>query len=127
MTLVLIAVFGALGALSRYGVGQLSYRVLGSQFPYGTLAVNVIGCFLLGLLMHVGLTTTLVSDTMRTALSIGFLGAFTTFSTFGYETVYYLEQSDWRQAALNVATNLVLGLMAVFAGLVLGRTMVGGA
>jgi len=125
--LVLIAIAGAAGSLCRYGVSGAVYRWLGDRFPYGTLAVNVIGCFLLAFLMQVGLSTDVVPRHYRVALAVGFLGAFTTFSTFGYETTRLLEDGAWGPAAMNVGANLVLGVLAVIGGLVLGRTIVGGA
>ncbi|MGI9627235.1 MAG: fluoride efflux transporter CrcB [Longimicrobiales bacterium] len=124
--LIMIAVFGAAGAVCRYGVsGWIQTRA--SDFPYGTLTVNVAGCFLLGALMHVGLSTTLVPPIWRTALAIGFLGGMTTFSTFSYETICLLEEGNWGSAAGNVALSVGLGLTAVWAGLAAARAITGGA
>lgn len=122
-----IAGMGAAGALARYWLSGQAYRWFGVGLPYGTLVVNVLGSLLLGFLMHVGLTTDLVPRALRTALATGFLGAFTTYSTFAYETVRYVEDGAWGLAALNVAANLVLGLGAAVGGLALGRLLVGGA
>ena len=122
-----IGLFGAFGAVSRYAVGVTVFRWLGEGFAYGTLVVNVLGCFLLALLAHLGTTTDLVSPELRLVLGVGFLGAFTTFSTFGYETLTYLEDGDWVLAAANVVANLVFGLVAVWAGLTLARYVYGGA
>ena len=119
--------FGAVGAVSRYAVGLSAVHLLGDRFAFGTLTVNVIGCFLLALLVHVGTTTELVPPDLRTALAIGFLGALTTFSTFGYETMKYIEDGMWHLAVANVAANLVLGLIAVWGGLTLARYIFGGA
>jgi CrcB protein len=122
-----IGLCGALGALARYGVGLTVLRWLGEGFAFGTLVVNVIGCFLLAFLVHVSTATDLVSEDVRLALGVGLLGAFTTFSTFGFETMMFLEDGDWHLAAGNVAANVVLGLAAVWAGLALARFVFGGA
>ncbi|MBN1124265.1 MAG: fluoride efflux transporter CrcB [Sedimentisphaerales bacterium] len=121
-----VAIAGAAGALCRWGAGVLAGRVLGQDFPYGTLIVNVLGCFLLGFVMHLGLTTDLIPQSARIAITVGFLGALTTFSTFGYETIKLLEDSAWLTAAGNVVLNLVLGLAAAVGGLTLGKAIVGG-
>ena len=121
----LLAVFGALGALSRYGVGSLASRMLGAGFPYGTLIVNVVGCLLLGFIMELSLSAEGLSKGVRTAMTVGFLGAFTTFSTFGYETVQFLRQGAWLPALGNVAANVLVGLLAVGLGLMAARLVVG--
>jgi len=125
--LTVVAVFGAAGAVARYAVSGWAHQLLGTRFAYGTLAVNLIGCLLLGLLGHLMTTTEAVSPTTRAALGIGFLGAFTTFSTFGWETFQYLEDGAWPAAAGNVAANVLLGLAAVWAGVTIGRIWLGGA
>ena len=123
--LLLVACFGAAGAASRYGVGLLSQYLLGHRFAYGTLAVNLLGCLLLGFLMHVVAGREAASAGIRTALGIGFLGAFTTFSTFGLETFAFIEERRYAVAGLNVALNVVLGLLLVWAGVSLARAIVG--
>lgn len=121
-----IAVGGALGAVSRHGVNLACARWLGDHFAFGTLAVNVVGCFLLGLLVPLG-----TADVPRwnaithSAATVGFLGALTTFSTFGFETASYIENTRHTAAALNVGSNLLLGMAAVYSGLLLGRWLVG--
>jgi CrcB protein len=124
--LVALALAGALGTLGRYTLSGWAYRVMGEGFAFGTLTVNVVGCFLLGLLMHVGLATDLLPRTLRFAATVGFLGAFTTYSTFGYETMRYLEDGAWMLAAANVGANLALGLFATWAGLTAARAAFGG-
>lgn len=121
-----IAVAGALGALCRWGAARLSNALLGDYFAWGTLIVNISGCFLLGFLMHLGLVSGKLSATTRTALTVGFLGALTTFSTFSYETIGYLEDGNWTAAAANISANVVIGLAATFGGLALARTLFGG-
>jgi len=123
---VIIALSGALGSISRYLVSGWAYRLFGEQFPYGTIVVNIIGCFALGMTMEMSLVTDLLPRTLRFAVTIGFLGAFTTFSTFGYETHQYMENGAWWLAFLNVAGNVVFGIVAVWAGLAMGRSIFGG-
>jgi CrcB protein len=124
---VALALAGAAGTLGRWALSGWAYRLLGERFAYGTLAVNVLGCLLLGLLMHLSLVSDLVPEGWRVALGVGFLGAFTTFSTFGYETLSYAEQGAWSLAFANVAANLVLGLAAIWLGAALARGALGGA
>ncbi len=121
MTLLGIAVAGALGALARFGMSGLVHRFAGAGFPAGTLAVNLLGCFLLGVLVELARYSGWVSPTVRTVVGIGFLGGFTTFSTFGVETFRAMESGDWRAAGLNVLLNVVGGLLFVAAGVVLAR------
>ena len=82
-----ICVGGAAGTGARYLLSGWALATLGASFPWGTLAVNVLGSFLLGLLMQVGITTSLLSPTLRLALTTGVMGGFTTYSTFNYETI----------------------------------------
>jgi len=121
-----VAIAGALGALSRWGIGLAGCKLLGDGFAWGTLIVNVLGCFLMGFLMYAGLNTDRIPAPLRTALAIGFLGALTTFSTFSYETIKYLEDGVWMPAIANIMANMGLGLGATIAGLFLARTLFGG-
>jgi CrcB protein len=115
MTLILIAIGGALGALARYGLaGWVQERA--GFFPWGTLVVNVIGCFLLGFAFR-WLEATAVPAEWRHAATIGLLGAFTTFSTFSFEAVALAQDGDWPRAAGYVLLSVALGLAAVLAGL----------
>ena len=123
--LLLVASFGAVGAASRYGIGLLTLRLLGQGFAFGTLTVNLLGCFLLGFVMHVVAQREAVSTDLRAALGIGFLGAFTTFSTFGLETFDYLEKGRFTLAGLNISANVLIGLLLVWAGVSLARYVVG--
>jgi CrcB protein len=121
-----LAAAGAAGTLGRWALSGLVYRGLGTRFPWGTLVVNVAGCFLLGALMELALTSELVPRAWRVALSVGFLGAFTTFSTFGYETMRYVEDGAWAAALANVGASNALGLVATWAGFVAARAALGG-
>lgn len=107
---------GFLGAVARYGLSVWVQRSSGSTFPWGTLVVNVLGCFVLGALMTLVQERSLVGPTARAFLSIGILGSFTTFSTFGVETFELMRTGGWLGAAGNVAGNVVVGLTAVWVG-----------
>ncbi len=124
--LIALALAGAMGTLSRYALSGWSYRLLGQRFAYGTLVVNVLGCLALGMVMHIGLNSEIIPRFWRAPIAIGFFGAFTTFSTFGYETMGYVEDGAWSLAFLNIAANLVLCLAAVAIGLAAGRALLGG-
>ena len=120
-----VALGGAIGAVGRYWISGLISRITAQHpFPFGTLGVNVIGAFILGLVM--GTTTSgrlLVSPTARIFLTIGCLGALTTFSTFAYETLEALRSGDLRIALANVGISIIIGLAAAWLGLSLGERM----
>lgn len=117
-----VGLFGALGAMSRYGANRLCFAVFGDRFAIGTLVVNVVGCFLLGLLVPLGHR---LGPIWQPVLATGFLGALTTFSTFSLETIRHLEKGEWSLAALNAGLNLGLGLLAAWAGLETARAFSG--
>lgn len=125
--LLWICLGGAAGSGLRYLVSGWVLRALGTSFPYGTLAVNLLGSFLLGALMHLGLSTEWLTPTLRLALTTGAMGGFTTYSTFSYETMRLVEDGAWALASVNVAATVVLCLGAAFAGLAAGRLLTGGA
>jgi CrcB protein len=127
MQILYLAIAGALGAVSRFLLSGFTYRLLGSGFPYGTLCVNVIGSFLIGFVMQVGLNTDIIPQSLRTVITVGFLGAFTTFSTFSFETLNYIQDGVWGMALLNIAVNVIVCLLAVFAGIIIGKLAFGGA
>ncbi len=112
MQVVLLILFGAAGTLCRYALqGVVQFRS-GPGFPSGTLAVNLVGCFLLGAVAPLALHRLWIPPEWRVALTIGFLGAFTTFSTFGYETVKMLEDGEWLRGAAYVGASVLGGLLA---------------
>ena len=121
-----ICLGGAVGTGARYLVSAWVLARLGPAFPWGTLVVNAIGCFLLGALMHVGLATDLVSPTLRIALATGVMGGFTTYSTLNYETLEYLRDGAVRLAALNIGATVIVCLAAGQLGLAAARALVGG-
>lgn len=120
--LLVVGLGGFVGAVARYGLSGLAHRVSRGTFPVGTLAVNVIGCFAIGVLMALVEDRQSLGPSARVFLTIGLLGSFTTFSTLGHETFEYLRVGDLRLALGNVALNLVLGLGAVGLGRMLGGT-----
>lgn len=124
---IYIAIAGGIGALGRYYISGFFHKLLGESFPYGTLAVNFIGSFLLGLIMQISLGTDIIPQNLRLAFTLGFLGAFTTFSTFSYETLKLFEDGAWLMGGANILANVLLGIAAAFAGIMLGRVVLGGA
>ncbi|KXX64629.1 camphor resistance protein CrcB [Marichromatium gracile] len=123
MQLVAIAGGGALGALARFWISTGVYRVLGRDFPWGTLAVNVIGSFLMGLLFVLLTERLAVAAEWRGAVLVGFLGALTTFSTFSIETLSLIEQGALLRATLNVGASVGVCVLLCWAGIALGRSL----
>ena len=120
--LLIIGMGGFVGAVSRYLLSGWVHQWLGgSSFPYGTLAVNVLGCLLIGFLGGLVESRQLLNPEARLFLFLGVLASFTTFSTFGFETIALLRDAQLFAAFGNVAAQLFLGLTAVWAGLVLSR------
>jgi CrcB protein len=120
-----ICLGGAAGTGARYLLSGWLLRAAGPGFPWGTLAVNVTGSFLLGLIMQVALATDLISPTLRLALTTGVMGGFTTYSTFNYETLQYLQRNEWLAAFANVAATLLVCLVAGALGVLTGRLLAG--
>lgn len=114
-----VAGMGALGALSRWGLGKLVTGLLPGAFPFGTLAANVLGCLVLGVVT--GLSADALPASVRVPLATGFLGSFTTFSTFSVESVKLAEQGAWGLFAANVVGSVVVGLVAAGVGVWVGR------
>lgn len=112
-----------MGCIARYMVSGWVYTLAGRTLPYGTLAVNVIGSLLLGLIMEGSLRSTLLSPDLRFGLAVGFLGGFTTFSTFSYETVRLLEESSMVAAGANILLNVTVCIVAALVGVYLARQM----
>lgn len=112
-----LMVFGALGTLARYGLQGLVQERTGTLFPAGTLMVNLVGCFLLGGIGQYALQHLWVSPEWRLAITIGFFGAFTTFSSFGWETIHMLQDGEWTSAAIYVGVSVVGGLLLVALGM----------
>ena len=122
-TIIGIAAAGAIGALARYGLdGAVSRRTSGA-FPWGTFVVNITGSFVLGVLFTVLTERWLVAPWVRSTLTIGLVGAYTTFSTFSLESYRLLEDRAYGIAAANLFGSLAAGLVAVYAGVVVGRVI----
>ncbi|HBA86127.1 MAG TPA: chromosome condensation protein CrcB [Verrucomicrobia bacterium] len=119
--LFLLAVAGALGTLARYGLGGWVQRWGGASFPWGTLIVNMTGCFLFGIVWAIALNRVEISGTTRAIFLTGFMGAFTTFSTYMFETVQMTRDAEWLLAAANVAGQTVVGFLLMFLGMTIGR------
>ena len=115
----------ALGGGARYLISLGALRALGAGFPYGTLAVNVLGSFLTGLLMQVALTTTWISPNARLFLTTGVMGGLTTYSAFNYETLRLGADGPWMLAILNLVVMVVTCLTAGVLGLFVGRLLAG--
>ena len=120
--LIAIAAGGAVGALLRFWISSSMYALFGRDFPYGTLAVNVLGCFLMGFLSLL-LLERFVSAEWRAALLIGGLGALTTFSTFSLETLSLIQSGEQTKALLNIFVSISLCLLATWLGMQLARQL----
>ncbi len=115
---------GALGAVLRFMVSNGVYHWLGRSFPFGTLAVNILGSFLIGLMTEALIVQRVaISTEYRAAILVGVFGSFTTFSTFSLETVFLLEQGNFAKAGYNILLSVGTCLLAVWIGLLLGRTL----
>ena len=123
--IIAIAAGGSIGALTRFWVAGLIYDWLGREFPHGTLVVNVSGCLLMGLLTELMLQRFALTAEFRAAVLVGFLGAYTTFSTFAIETLSLFEQGESLKASLNIFLSVALCLTAVWFGLIAGRKVFG--
>lgn len=117
MRLALIAIFGTLGTLTRYSLQGLVQIRMASAFPYGTLLINLSGCFLLGLIGQFTLNRMVVSPDWRVAITVGFFGGYTTFSSFGWETAKMLEDGEWLRASAYVGASVAAGLLLSVAGI----------
>jgi CrcB protein len=117
LRILLIAIFGAVGTLARYGLQGLIQIRAGGTFPYGTLLINLTGCFLLGLIGQFTLNRMFISPDWRVAITVGFFGGYTTFSSFGWETAKMLEDGEWLRATTYVAASVFVGLFLSVAGI----------
>ena len=118
---LLIFCGGGTGALARYITASSISRMLGAGFPWGTLAVNLIGAFCIGLLTGLGANKLTIGEPLKLLLVTGFLGGFTTFSAFSLETALFWQRGDIGLAALYSAASVILTVVLVFAGLLLSR------
>lgn len=118
-----ICLGGAIGTGARYLLAAWVQKLADGPFPLGTLAVNVIGSFVLAVLMHAAISIDGVSPTLRMAVTTGAMGGFTTYSTFSFETMQLVRQEAWGLAALNVSITVVVCLAACFLGFAVARAV----
>jgi fluoride exporter len=123
MNLLLVFLGGGIGATARYGLQGIVYRVTGAGFPYGTLVVNVLGSFMIGLFMTFFEERFLVTPPLRVFLTIGVLGGFTTFSSFSYETMAMLRDGSYVLGMLNVIGSVLVCLAATWLGIISGKLL----
>ena len=123
MNLMMIALGGALGAVSRFLLGNAVSKAVGNALPYGTFVINVIGCFAMGLLMTLIVDREMLPAAWRLFLCVGFLGGFTTFSSFGYETLMLLAEGRLLAVLAYVGCSVGLGLVAAAAGVLCARAV----
>ena len=119
--ILFIGLAGLVGTLGRYWLSGLAARRFGETFPVGTLLVNIVGCFLAGFLFYLMQERFLVNQTVRTVILIGFLGGFTTFSSFGLQTFTLIRDSEFVFAALNIVVSNLVGLLMVWIGYTLAK------
>lgn len=120
---LVISLGAVFGANARYLISRYTVRILGPVFPYGTLIINVLGSFVVGFFLAWATERTVVDPRWRLLVVVGLCGGFTTFSSFAYESIAYLEQGQWALLATNVLSNNLLSLAAVLAGVALARVL----
>ena len=126
LKIVLLMLAGGTGTVARYFLSSAVQRITTSPFHWGTLGVNVLGSLVFGAIWAVTETRVDLSDQVRLLLLIGFMGGFTTFSSFAFETTQLMNNSGWLVAAGNIALQNVLGIAAVLGGIALGRILASG-
>jgi fluoride exporter len=124
MKYVIVGLGGALGSVLRFWLGAYVGDRLGSRFPYGTLVINITGCFLAGMIVTVMAEKTHWDPSWRYLIPIGFIGGYTTFSAFAYETFHLAQNGQMTTAMLNVALSVVVGFAGVWAGAIAGQAMI---
>ena len=118
-----VSIGGVIGACLRFFIARLTSKLLSSNFPYGTLLINITGSFILGLFLVWTTERVFVDTRWRWLVAIGFCGSYTTFSSYAFETIAYFEQGHWSLFALNIVSNNLLCLAAVLAGAALARSL----
>jgi CrcB protein len=123
MKYLMVAMGGAIGALARFALGAWIGDRMGTRFPYGTFVINCTGSFVIGLVLTLLTERTTASPNWRYLVPIGFIGAYTTFSTFEYETLVSVQDGQLATAGLNVVLSVVVGFLAVWLGVLAGRAL----
>lgn len=117
----LVAIGGAIGAVTRYLASNWAAARFGADFPYGTLLVNVVGCFIIGVFMTMTTERIILNPYWRLFVTVGFVGGLTTFSSFSYETLHLLQTADLNGAFYNLGLNLIIGFFATWLGITAAR------
>ena len=120
--ILLLALAGALGAVARYGCTTIVQRAFSPDFPWGTMVVNMMGCFIVGLFWSLAEEKITISPELRVIILVGFLGAFTTFSTFIFETGSLMREASWTPAIMNILTQNAAGILLLLVGIRIGRS-----
>lgn len=123
--LILLAIGGAAGTIGRYGLSGLTHRILGESFPFGTFFVNILGCFLFGLVVGLIESRGAPGSQARLLLLTGFMGAFTTFSTYMYESAGMIRLGEWLPAAVNIGGQVSAGFVLLLLGLAAAKILTG--
>ena len=120
----LVGIFGLFGVFSRYYLGIAAFKFYPNPFPFGTFLINILGSFLIGVIYVVGIERSMISENLRVAISVGFLGGFTTFSAYSLESVSLLNDARYLMALLYWGLSPVFGALAAFIGISLARVLV---
>jgi CrcB protein len=123
---LIVAVGSGIGGALRYFISDIVHKYSPSLFPYGTLAVNILGSFLLGFILFYLDAVKLISTEMRLFLTVGLCGGLTTFSTFSYETVRLIQDSEFLLAGVNVLINVLVTILAVLLAAFISKLIIGG-
>lgn len=120
---LMVGIGGFIGAIARFWLGSYIGGKMGTRFPYGTFVINISGSFLIGFILTILAERTHWSPNWRYLIPIGFIGAYTTFSTFEYETLRTIQDGQFLIASLNVALSVFIGFVAVWGGAIVGRAI----
>ncbi len=123
MRILLVALGGAIGSVARYGLSGFVHRYMGPSFPYGTFAVNALGCLAFGFVAGLFEEKAVIGPMARTFLLIGVLGGFTTFSSYTFETFGLLRDAEFARALVNAAGQVIVGVVALWIGYVVARSI----
>ena len=114
---LMLALAGAAGTLARYGISTLTHKLFAGVFPWGTFAVNMLGCLFFGLVWSLTESRLIIAGEMRLIVLVGFMGAFTTFSTFAFESAHMLRTEQWALALINLTVQNIVGVILILLGL----------